>query len=342
MRSKYIRARNQNQNKLNIPKFSCETTIINNVGTHSFNDVFEVYTSIIDNNPYLVSPDLHTHNLSILSLNDYKLISNLFGHKSHILSIRYFPNIKNNKEYLISSSEDKSVIIWDITSSDFPDQTKIKLNYDSFSYSNLLLFNINDSDYIITSCNQVGCIRVYSFYDTKNYNELKKTENNFTFYLLSWNYDNKYYIIECCQNKIALNNLLDDKEEEIILNSHDTNISFYFNGFIYKQNYLCTCSDNGFIIIWDLVKKNIFKSICLNECKLFNIMLWDEKYCIVAVSNKNCFKIVDIDDGKECGEIGEKNSLSVNCAKKISVKKYGEVLITSGLDKNVKLWKKDN
>ena len=323
-----------------------EATIINNIDNKGLNDIFEVFTSIIDHKPYIVLPDSHSHNISILSLDNCNLICNLFGHKTYILSVRYFVNKSEKKEYLISSSKDNNVIIWDLIIKTIINKIRINSENDIHIFSNLLAFNIYDLDYIIISIDGKECSRIYNFYDTKNYNEFKNTLNDNSFYSLLWHNsnDNNYYIIECCQGKITLNNLIDSNEEQIKLISPNSKISFHFNAIIYTKNnldFLCATSNNGFINIWDLYNKSIYKSIFLNGNELFNIIKWNEKYFIVS-DKKNCFIIIDIIQNKMIFQ--KRGSLNMGgiCIKKIFVQKYGEVLITSEFDKSVKLWKNEN
>ena len=79
----------------------------------------------------------------------------------------------------------------------------------------------------------------------------------------------------------------------------------HYSGFIYNRNnndYLCSSSRNGYINIWDLYNKKIFKIINtnknsilnifnINENKLAHIIEWNNKYIIVADYNNKSFKI---------------------------------------------------
>jgi hypothetical protein len=42
------------------------------------------------------------------------------------------------------------------------------------------------------------------------------TNNNETNYLIPWQYQNNYYIIECCTNKISINNMFKDENYAIL------------------------------------------------------------------------------------------------------------------------------
>ena len=146
-----------------------------------------------------------------------------------------------------------------------------------------------------------------------------------------------------------INNLLEDElYSELIQEPEDNHLS----GFIYNRNnndYLCSSSYNGYINIWDLYNKNLFKNIDTNknsklnffntnEYKLAHIIEWNNKYIIVADDNNKSFKIIDIDENKIISDIGGQHTDKVNCIKKIYHPIYGESLLSSGQDKYIKLW----
>ena len=56
-----------------------------------------------------------------------------------------------------------------------------------------------------------------------------------------------------------------------------------------------------------LYNKNIFKIINTNECKLAQIIQWNEKNIIVADVNNKSFKIIDLDENKIIFVIGEQH-----------------------------------
>ena len=73
----------------------------------------------------------------------------------------------------------------------------------------------------------------------------------------------------------------------------------HFSGFIYykdNNDYLCSSSSNGYINIWDLYNKIIFKVINTNGCKLAHIIEWNKKYIIVADYDNKTFKIIGIEN----------------------------------------------
>ena len=69
-----------------------------------------------------------------------------------------------------------------------------------------------------------------------------------------------------------INNLLEDELYSELIQEPEYS---HFSGFMYNRNnndYLCSSSSNGYINIWDLYNKKIFKIINTNKCKLAHII----------------------------------------------------------------------
>ena len=271
---------NQNNEKLkenpeNL-RFRDNITIVN--AQLGWNDVFEIFTSKNDNKEYLVSPNLNNFHLDIFDLSNNKLVNSLPGHDNKIRNVRY------NNDYLISADDDKIVIIWDINNN-YKIKHKIKTNYGNDIYSCLLFFNVKSrlnnhnkyiyNDYIITSTfnnsgnNEDSATKIYSFKNGKFIKNINGTNNIHIYYLLSWNNNNNYYIIQFSYLKILISDLLTDKLYAELINEpeHD-----HFSGFIsygaYQVNninidLLFSSSYNGYINIWNLNEKNEKKILLL-------------------------------------------------------------------------------
>ena len=122
----------------------------------SLNDLILPYKSKFEKyKEILLKGSKMTINDGVLLYN--KNIKSLKGHKDNIISIRYFINIKNKNEYLISADKNKIVIVWDITN-DYNILYNINTNYGDDIYSCLLIFSNNDdnNNYIITSTKNVS------------------------------------------------------------------------------------------------------------------------------------------------------------------------------------------
>jgi len=323
-------------------KFKYDITNTNSY--YGINDIFEVFISYKDNKEYIISKNFN-YNLDIFTLLDNQKIKSLNGHKNNIRTVRYFINNKDYNEYLISADDSVKVIIWNITNN-YNIKYQINTNYDYIIWSCLLVFPHNNNDnYIITSTwstsndNDKSATKIYSLNNGNFIKYINNTNNNDIYYLLSWynKKNNKYYIIQLTNEKIIINNLLEDKLYSKLIHQPE---SYHDSGFIYNKDnndYLCSSSENGYINIWDLYNKNIFKVINTNNYNLGHTIQWNNKYIIVADYKNKCFKIINLENEK-IKHIEKQHTNWVRCIKKIYHPKYGESLLSAAGDKTIKLW----
>ena len=320
--------------------------IINSNASYGWNDIFEVYISRKDNKEYLVSPNNNNYKLDVISLLENKITVSLKGHNNHIRTIRYFINNINSEEYLISADNDIIVIIWEITY-DFNMKFKINTNYSDNIYSCLLLFDlINENNYIVTSSyaqledDEKSATKLYSLENGQLIKYISYSNKSAVYYLLSWYNKNnsKYYIVQFTFKAILINSVVDDELYcELIQEPEDNHLS----GFIYSldnKDYLCSSSYNGYIHLWDLFNKSIYKIISTNDCVLCNIIQWNNKYSIVADYDNKSFKIIDFEKGQIVKDIRGEHTDKVPCVKKLYHPLYGESLLSAGQDNTIKLW----
>jgi len=332
-----------NKEPINL-KYRTDITYTNtNAG---WNDMFEVFLCYKDNKEYLVSPNINSFNLDIFELLDYEKILSLRGHKNDIRTVRYFINPKDYNEYLISADDNKIVIVWDI-SNDYNIKQQIDTKYGNNIYSCLLLFpHNNDNNYIITSTYNDSenmdnaASKVYSLSNGRFMKYINNTNYDAIYYLLSWynKKNNRYYIIQFSYLKILINDLIDNDIYYELVQEPETD---HFSGFIYTKNntdYLCSSSENGYINIWDLYSKKIFKVINTNGSLLAHIIPWNNKYTIVADFNNKAFIIIDLDEDKIISVINAQHTKEVKCIKKLNHPILGESLLSCSKDNIIKLW----
>ncbi len=307
-----------------------------------FIDEFAAYISITDKREYLASGNKGNYNIDIYNLTNNVIHKSLKAHNNGTPTVRYFLDKNKKKEYLISADFLKTVIVWDI-GNEYSISLKITdSKYKGSILSTILYFDvkINENkyiDYVITSSDDENedFSKIYSLSDGSFIRDISNTNKNSSYYLLSWEYNNNYYIIELCLNKISLNNLLTEENYAELISPPE---SSHFGGFIYKNNYLCCSSENGYIRIWDLVNKSIFKTIEIKGSCYFEILSWNEKYIISANYKNNSFDIIDLEKGELYKKVKTSHSSGVRAVKKIFHSTYGECLITSGHDSVIKLW----
>ena len=307
-----------------------------------FIDEFAVYISITDNKEYLASGNKNNFNIDIYDIRNNIFYISLKAHNNGTPTVRYFLDEKKHKEYLLSADFLKTVIVWDINN-DYNILLTIKnKEYKGSILSSILFFNIkikdNEyNDYIITSTDDENddFSKVYNFGDGSFLRNIPYTNKNLSYYLLPWEYNNNYYVIELCLNKISINNLLKDEEYAELVSAPE---SSHFGGFIYNTNFLCCSSENGQIRIWDLIEKKLVKKIETKGSFFFEIIPWNEKYLIAANYKNNSIDIFDIEKGELFKQISSTHSPGVRAVKKIYLPNHGESLITAGHDSVIKLW----
>ena len=322
-----------------------KSDLISSNSDSGYNDIFEIYISYKDNQEYIVSPNYKNFNLNIFNLRNNQKILSLQKHENSIRTIRYFINNKNKNEYLISADSNQKVIIWDITNN-YNIKYIIDTKYASDIYSCLLVFpeNMNDnfivtSTYCMSKNNEEAATKVYSFNDCKFIKYINNTSDIHIYYLLSWynKNNNQYYIIQFSKNKILINNLISDELYSELINIPE---GYHYSGVLYykdNKDYLCSSSTNGYLNIWDLYEKKIYKNINTNGSNLGHVINWNNKYIIAVDINKKSFKIIEIENNS-IYDIKNDNKHKLYCIKKVNHPIYGESLLSVTNDKVIKLW----
>ena len=322
-----------------------KSDLISSNSDSGYNDIFEIYISYKDNQEYIISPNCKNFNLNIFNLRNNQKILSLQKHENSIRTIRYFINNKNKNEYLISADSNQKVIIWDITNN-YNIKYIIDTKYASDIYSCLLVFpeNMNDnfivtSTYCMSKNNEEAATKVYSFNDCKFIKYINNTSDIHIYYLLSWynKNNNQYYIIQFSKNKILINNLISDELYSELINIPE---GYHYSGVLYykdNKDYLCSSSTNGYLNIWDLYEKKIYKNINTNGSNLAHVINWNNKYIIAVDINKKSFKIIEIENNS-IYDIKNDNKHKLYCIKKVNHPIYGESLLSVTNDKVIKLW----
>ena len=109
----------------------------------------------------------------------------------------------------------------------------------------------------------------------------------------------------------------------------------YHCGFLYNDNYLCVSDiNNNCIRIWDLINKNLYKTINFDDRTGNEIIQWNDKYTIIGCSK--CLIIIDLENGEEYKKI--ENRKTIYGLKKIKDEKLGECLICSERDNSISIY----
>ena len=296
---------------------------------------FDVYIGLKDHIEYLIFNNKNNYNLEIMRIKDKTIITSLKGHNSQTRVIRYYSK-DNKEEYILSCDENKLVIIWDIQNN-FNKKYTIKTKYQGNINDAFLLFNIFNNNYILLSSdNNKEYSKLYEFNENaKFFRNISGTYENQTRFIIPWLNKNKYYIIECCKQRISINNIFED---ENYANLEKNPESYHYWGYIFNENYLCVSNyNNNFIRIWDLVNKSIYKQINYDASFGFGIIPWNNIYSILAC--QSCFVIINLEESKIVKKVPLDNiNHCLLTIKKIKSNQLGECLIGSDGNNNIRLF----
>ena len=289
------------------------------------------------------------HYISFIDLETNKEIKNLEKHKDRVITCRFFENPFNKKQYFISADRKYQVVVWDIT-----DDCKIifdeNVKYDNFIYSVLMFFDQNKI-YVVTSTLGNGETTIYTV-DPKT--EIKKIENTkdlSVYYLDHWldkkgkdeEGEDEHYIIQCAKNTVILYNYDKNTEQRF-----DTEEIYANNlcGMVYQKNekdLLITSATRGLIQVIDLKKKQLLWKKVYTDVFFYNFVKWNDD--IILLYDAFQRRILVLDTNTENN--GEYRIISrVLCPemyydkfiKKVYHPKYGESILSVGVDWKIKLF----
>ena len=318
--------------KENPSKLKLKKELANNRNNSGHLCNIDIFIGLKDNIEYLIYSCNYL--LKIMRISDNAIIKSLGGHSAATTVIRYYMK-NNNEDYILSCDKNNKVIIWDIQN-DYSQKYIIEERYSYQIWDALLLFNINNRDYIaLSSYDKNESSKLYELNNEAQFiKNIDNTEENKTDYMIPWKYNNKYYIIELCYGKILINNIFEDEKYAELPTQRE---GYQYCGYIYNQNYLCVSDrDNSLIRIWDLVNKNIYKQINYDGIGGYGIIPWNHAYTIVAC--ETYFIVIDIEEGKMLKRILYEDEVKVKDIKKIKISNLGECLICSSEDNTIKLF----
>ena len=304
----------------------------------TIDNVIAVYVGY-DGNSYLAAPISTTFEIEIMNLRDNKIVHSLKGHSAHIYIVRHYFQRKSSTDFLISTSSERKVKVWNLKTYECH-ITLNKCHTGTYLYSALLLFdNINNLNYIVTSCPN-EYMKLWDFDSGKFIREIGST-SDYTYFINYWNNNNINYIINANSSNVKIYGI--NKSKEIYREFLAPQSTWHMSAFVERMNdinYLFESDGNGYLRIWNIEKKEIYKSIQASGCNLRGICFWNDRFIIAASSDKG-FKIFDLENNKNIITIHGHESVLCT-VQKIMHPLYGESLISSGIDGNIKLWIQKN
>ena len=275
--------------------------------TNSIDRVFCAFKSF--NGEPLVVWGSTSLNIEFYDCNKDKIVKTIFqAHKQTIFSCRHYPDVRLRKDYIITSSNDRSVKVWDITKDNY-DLYISNVHNGYYIYSVSLLCHIHkETNYIITSCP----------------NEKMKVWDFSGAYLRNFGQSNEStYFIDIFYNKIQ------KKYFVINANSNDVKSYHFETGDLY-QKY------KGTPQTWHM-------SAVVNDVNDIFVLIESDgngtiriRY-LFAAGNDSQVKLFDLEEGKFVKTFTGHTS-TVCTLEKIMHPKYGGCLISHALDGKLKIW----
>ena len=331
--------------------------------SYGLNESFDVFKSEINDNNYLITANLKNNNIDIINIESKQLIKTIQNNSSKFIFIKYYQNIENKKQYLITININNTIQIFEF--SEINNFEKINLLSEistkkefknTFNFINsALIFNIKINskfyDIILVSSRarymEEYPTTMYNIYNGLLLKEINHTKKNKTRFIIPWlnKKDGNYYLIELSEElliivSVLFNNIYAKLEEE--------RYKSYNSGFIHEENdidFLYVADSCGEIKVYNLYNKEICYTIDIRKRKsntrLYGLILWNENYLIVNDDNNKSFVIIDLENKCVVSSTYNEHNDSVRCIKRIRHKKYGECLITAGDDHFIKLFKSD-
>ena len=284
---------------------------------------------------------------SIISYNltnpeKFQIISEIKNaHKDYIDNFRYSFDSKNKRDLVLSlSSGDNNIKIWNLKNWECIFDINDIYKFGSILSACFLLDANFDYNYIVASNFFMYNINAVDIYGNNEKNKI--IENNISTNLfIDIYYDikkSKYYIITGNNwNVISY----DFKEGSLYHTYESINSTNHKSVSIYPDNKnnivkIFFQSREGFILIFNFHSGELINKIICTNNNLIGICLWDENYIFTGGKNKILY-LIDINKGKIM-KVYSGHKHWICSLKKIQLEKFGEVLITHGLDNKIKLW----
>lgn len=216
----------------------------NTESSYSIDSVFTVFNAF-DGNTYLASSDFTSFTIKILNIKD-KTSQQLKGHQLHIYIVRHFSHQSDMIDYLISSSCERCIKVWNLLS--FTCQITIESCQNSiYIYSALLLFDVNENEnYIITSAPN-EYMKMYNFTSGALIKEIGMNID-YTYHIDIWRTFNESYIVNANNFNVKIYNL---KDKDVVYKQFTTKEpEWHMSAFVDKIKgvyYLFETSSKGWL-----------------------------------------------------------------------------------------------
>ena len=302
--------------------------------TNSIDRVFCAFKSF--NGEPLVVWGSTALNIEFYDCNKEKIVKTIYqAHKQTIFSCRHYADIRLRIDYIITSSNDRSVKVWDATKDNYALYIP-NVHNGYYIYSVSLLCHLHqEKNYVITSCPNEK-MKVWSFTGLYMYNFGQSNESTYFIDVFYNKNQKKYFIINANSNDVKSYYF---ETGDLYHKYKGTPQTWHMSAVVNNINdifALIESDGNGTIRIWNFDTAELLKSITAHSINLRGICLWNDKY-LFAAGNDSQVKLFNLEEGKFVKSF--KGHTSTVCTiEKIMHPKYGGCLISHALDGKLKIW----
>ena len=289
------------------------------------------------------------HYISLIDLSNNTEIQTLVGHTDRVVTCRFFEDPFTKKHYLISADRKYKVKVWDLTDNGkIVFDKELKEGYDNFIYSVLMIFEQNKI-YVVTSTLGSGETNVFVIGSDEAPKKLKDTKDLNIYYLDYWfeekdaDGNSEHHIIQCGKNKILISQLKKDSNYEIATEEKYAN---NLCGMVYKKgdkDLLITSATRGLIEIIDLKERKELQKIEHSDVFFYNFVRWNDQYILLYEAMQRRILVLDTDNNyKVVSKVLCPEMYYDRFIRKVDHPKYGESILSVGIDWKVKLYTNRN
>ena len=310
---------------------------------HTLDNTFCVFKSI-NNIFYLIYSNEKNSIIAYDIIYNKKINEIIKAHENYITNFRYYYEIINKRDLILSiSADDNNIKLWNINN------FNCLLNIEEANKKGCLFsacFLSYNKQINIVSSNSTFNAEPIKIFDLKG-NKIKTIKNQKdSVYFIDTYYDNNLSKIYLLIGSQGYTSSFDYIKNDFYKIYHDDNNECHDSIIIHDKNKneivkLIESSKDGNIRIFDFNSGKNLQKIKVSNLYLVSICLWSENYLFVGCGDKN-IKLIEINKGKTIKKLnGHENS--VTTLKKIIHPKLGECLISQGYEINqIKLWSNKN
>ena len=224
----------------------------------------------------------------------------------------------------------------------------IEEKYDNFIYSVLMIFE-KDKIYVVTSTLGSGETCVYKIGSDEAPKKLKDTKDLNIYYLDYWyeedngNGQPEKQIIQCGKNQKLVSKLKADTNYKITTEEKYAN---NLCGLVFKKgnkDLLITSATRGLIKIIDLKEKKEIYTKEYTDVFFYNFVRWNDQYMLLYEALQRIVLVLDMDNEyKIVSKVLLPEMYFDRFIRKVDHPKYGESILSVGIDWKVKLYTNRN